>query len=84
MAERKVDVAIIGAGTAGLAAYREAREYTDRVVLIEGGPLWHHLRPGRLHAEQAPDRRGRGGARRCARRRCSGSTRAGRGSTARR
>jgi dihydrolipoamide dehydrogenase len=38
MAERKVDVAIIGAGTAGLAAYREAREYTDRIVLIEGGP----------------------------------------------
>jgi dihydrolipoamide dehydrogenase len=38
MAERKVDVAIIGAGTAGLAAYREAREYTDRLVLIEGGP----------------------------------------------
>ena len=38
MAERKVDVAIIGAGTAGLAAYREARAYTDRLVLIEGGP----------------------------------------------
>ena len=38
MAERKVDVAIIGAGTAGLAAYREVREHTDRLVLIEGGP----------------------------------------------
>jgi dihydrolipoamide dehydrogenase len=38
MAEHKVDVAIIGAGTAGLAAYRETRGYTDRLVLIEGGP----------------------------------------------
>ena len=37
MAERKVDVAIIGAGTAGLAAYRRVREHTDRLVLIEGG-----------------------------------------------
>jgi dihydrolipoamide dehydrogenase len=37
MAERKVDVAIIGAGTAGLAAYRRVREHTERLVLIEGG-----------------------------------------------
>lgn len=32
-----VDVAVIGAGTAGMTAYREARKYTDKVVLIEGG-----------------------------------------------
>ena len=32
-----VDVAIVGAGTAGLSAYREARKHTDRIVLIEGG-----------------------------------------------
>lgn len=32
-----VDVAIIGAGTAGMAAYRAASQHTDRVVLIEGG-----------------------------------------------
>ena len=38
MAERRVEVAIIGAGTAGLAAYREVRDHTDSVVLIEGGP----------------------------------------------
>jgi dihydrolipoamide dehydrogenase len=38
MAERSVDVAIIGAGTAGLAAYRAAREHTDRLALIEDGP----------------------------------------------
>ena len=38
MAERKVEVAIIGAGTAGLAAYRMVREHTDRLVLIEQGP----------------------------------------------
>ena len=38
MAELKVEVAIIGAGTAGLAAYREVRDHTDGVILIEGGP----------------------------------------------
>jgi dihydrolipoamide dehydrogenase len=31
----KVDVAILGAGTAGMAAYRAAAAVTDRVVLIE-------------------------------------------------
>ncbi len=35
---KDVDVAIIGAGTAGMGAYRAAREHTDRIVLIEGGP----------------------------------------------
>ncbi|MEA5446691.1 FAD-dependent oxidoreductase, partial [Gammaproteobacteria bacterium AB-CW1] len=38
MQTREVDVAIIGAGTAGLGAYREVMKETDRVVLIEGGP----------------------------------------------
>src|SRR4051812_46345704 len=33
-----VDVAIIGAGTAGLAAYRAARAAGARAVIIEGGP----------------------------------------------
>lgn len=32
-----VDVAIIGAGTAGMGAYRAARAHTDSVLLIEGG-----------------------------------------------
>ena len=35
---RKVDVAVIGAGTAGLTAYRAARAAGARTVLIEGGP----------------------------------------------
>jgi len=39
MNEYDVDVAIIGAGTAGMAAYREARKYTDRLALIDGGTL---------------------------------------------
>jgi len=34
-----VDVAILGAGTAGMSAYREASKYTDRIALIDGGPL---------------------------------------------
>jgi dihydrolipoamide dehydrogenase len=33
-----VDVAVIGAGTAGLAAYRAARAHGARAVLIEAGP----------------------------------------------
>ena len=33
-----VDVAVIGAGTAGLAAYRAARSAGKRAVVIEGGP----------------------------------------------
>jgi len=38
METRQVDVAIIGAGTAGMGAYRGARQATDNVALIEGGP----------------------------------------------
>ena len=34
---RQVDVAIIGAGSAGLPAFRAARKYTENIVLIEGG-----------------------------------------------
>ena len=37
MSNKKVDVAIIGAGTAGMGAYREVIKKTDSVVLIEGG-----------------------------------------------
>ncbi|MEX2476326.1 dihydrolipoyl dehydrogenase [Marinobacter sp.] len=37
MDKRTVDVAIIGAGTAGMGAYRAARAHTDNLVLIEGG-----------------------------------------------
>ncbi|MFW6350683.1 MAG: FAD-dependent oxidoreductase, partial [Thiohalospira sp.] len=35
---RTVRLAIIGAGTAGITAFQEARRITDEVVLIEGGP----------------------------------------------
>ena len=38
MKEMNVDVAVIGAGTAGLAAYRAAVAGGRSVVLIEGGP----------------------------------------------
>mgnify|MGYP001817141707 FL=1 len=37
MNKQSVDVAVIGAGSAGLAAYRAARKWTSKVVLIEGG-----------------------------------------------
>lgn len=37
--EYDVDVAILGAGTGGMGAYREAAKYTDRIALIDGGPL---------------------------------------------
>lgn len=38
MQERRVDVAIIGAGSAGLGAYHAARAHTDSIIMIEGGP----------------------------------------------
>jgi dihydrolipoamide dehydrogenase len=38
MKQRQVDVAIIGAGTAGMTAYRSALAHTRNVVVIEGGP----------------------------------------------
>ncbi len=38
MKHHNVDVAIIGAGTAGLAAYRAARAQGKQVLLIESGP----------------------------------------------
>lgn len=37
MSLHDVDVAILGAGTAGMAAYRAAVAHTDRVLLIEAG-----------------------------------------------
>jgi dihydrolipoamide dehydrogenase len=36
MKKINVKVAVIGGGTAGLASYRAAKEYTDSVLLIEG------------------------------------------------
>ena len=37
MTTRNVDVAVIGAGSAGLAAFRAASAWTSNVLLIEGG-----------------------------------------------
>lgn len=37
MEKRKVEVAIIGAGTAGMGAYRAASKHTSDLVMIEGG-----------------------------------------------
>lgn len=38
MTVRQCDVAIIGAGTSGMGAYRAARAHSDSVLLIEDGP----------------------------------------------
>ncbi|WP_338018481.1 FAD-binding protein, partial [Halorhodospira halophila] len=71
MTDLETDVAIIGAGSAGLRAYRAAAAHTDRVLLIEGGAYgttcasvgWRsvrdHLRQRRMHAQQAAHRRRR-------------------------
>ncbi len=37
MQQREADIAIIGAGTAGLSAWYAAQKHSDSVVLIEGG-----------------------------------------------
>lgn len=37
MKTKEVDVAIIGAGTSGMTAYRAALEHTDSIVVIESG-----------------------------------------------
>ena len=37
MQQRHVDIAIIGAGTAGLSAYNAAKKYTDDLLIIEAG-----------------------------------------------
>lgn len=39
MKTHEVDVVILGAGTAGLGAYRAASKHTDRILLVDGGPL---------------------------------------------
>lgn len=39
MKERKVKVAVIGAGTAGLSALKEIKNVTDDFVIIDNGPL---------------------------------------------
>lgn len=36
MEQRKVDVAVIGTGTAGMVAYKAARKHTENLVVIEG------------------------------------------------
>ncbi len=37
MKKRNVDVAVIGAGTAGMHAFRAAKAWARKVVMIEGG-----------------------------------------------
>ncbi|HJV70962.1 dihydrolipoyl dehydrogenase [Ideonella sp.] len=39
MKQLQVDVAVIGAGTAGMTAYRSALAHTRSIVVIEGGPF---------------------------------------------
>jgi len=34
---KRVEIAVIGAGSAGMRAYREAKKVTDSVLIIEGG-----------------------------------------------
>src|SRR5260221_11516425 len=37
--KKSVDVAIIGAGTAGISAFKEASKFTKNIILIDQGPL---------------------------------------------
>ncbi len=56
---KEFDVAIIGAGTAGLTAQEEVVKHTDNYVLIDDGPLGTTCARGGVHAVQGADRRGR-------------------------
>ena len=49
MRDHDYDVAVIGAGTAGMSAYREARKYTDRIALLDGGVLGTTCARDELH-----------------------------------
>ncbi|MFJ8788632.1 FAD-dependent oxidoreductase [Streptomyces sp. NPDC102462] len=56
---RRVDVLVIGAGPAGLAAARAARRAHARVVLLDasavlGGQFWRHPAAGSLDADSNP------------------------------
>ncbi|NMM27562.1 MAG: FAD-binding protein [Glaciimonas sp.] len=42
----KVDVAVIGAGSAGMTAYHAAKIHSKRVLLIEGGAYGTTCTPG--------------------------------------
>ena len=44
--ERKVEIAIIGAGSAGLTAMSVVRRHSDDFVLINDGPRHDRQRPG--------------------------------------
>lgn len=37
MKKLKVDVVVLGGGTAGLSAYREAKKFKNNVIIVEGG-----------------------------------------------
>ena len=55
-----VDVAVIGAGTAGSPRGARRRQLGAVGAADRGRPVRHDLRAGRLHALEAADRRGRG------------------------
>ena len=50
----QVEVAIIGAGTAGMGAYRAARAHSDSVLLIEGGAYGTTLAPAPNRCRRRP------------------------------
>ena len=39
ISELTVDLAIIGAGTSGISAFKEAQKVTNKILLIDHGPL---------------------------------------------
>lgn len=50
MQQQQTNIAIIGAGSAGLSAWHAARKHTDDVVLIEEGPYGTTCARVGLHA----------------------------------
>ena len=57
MEERAVEIAVIGAGTAGLAAMRAAEAAGAKPLLVEAGPYGTTCAARRVHAVEGADRR---------------------------
>jgi dihydrolipoamide dehydrogenase len=53
--KHKVDIAIIGSGSAGINAFRAAEKYTDNIMMFEAAHYGTTCARGWLHAIEVTD-----------------------------